>query len=89
MSDCKLLNAAIGFSKEHAEAVYNMLMENDEIIIQTENFTPKHIAMADSENLPKLYTYVLCRMETRSLMSAALAAYTGEKAEFMRLYTIR
>lgn len=80
-----MLDVVVGFSKEHAKTVKDRLDGVEMLVIDPKVLAPQHIALVDAP-LPRMYHYVHCRMETRSLMSAARAGYAGEAAEIMCLY---
>ena len=81
-----MLNVVIGFLEEDAKKVADLLEGGIAVVISPRTTAPKHIALAGTKSLPKAYHYVPCKMETRTLLSAARAAYFGEEVEFMRLY---
>lgn len=84
-----MLNVIVGFKKEDVEYVRQHLLLGDNIILRLSELKPQHIMLASDEkprNMP--WHYVECRIEARTLMSAAVAGCAGEQLEILRLFAM-
>lgn len=89
MEQREMLNVIVGFKKDDVEYVRQHFLLSDEIILKLSELTPQYILLA-SEKKPKNvpWHYVECRIEARTLMSAAVAGCAGEQLEILRLFAM-